>query len=84
MPLFLRPQTDLDRDGRFFYVHDAGGKVVGRIYRCDEPSTRRQENWFWGLSFHPGLGDVPSYGHEPTKELAMASFKARWLLSHPE
>lgn len=90
MPLFLRPQTDIDdQHGIFFYVHDAPGpgepgKVVGRVYRTEPLDSVRAESWFWGVSFFPTIGAIPHYGHAPTKELAMAAFKKRWLLSHPE
>ena len=81
--LILKRQPDTRPEEQFWYVQNERGKVVGRIFR-DTPgkSTGLTEWWFWGL-LHPyerGSGER-HYGNKPTREEAMAAFKARWQIS---
>jgi hypothetical protein len=53
-----------------------GDRDVGRIYRINTA----HEQWWWGVSFM--LTGRMSYGTAPTREDAMAAFRAeyeRWL-----
>lgn len=58
------------------YVVKHQGQVVGRLYHTN--STPTQVSWFWSVLITPQPADCR--GHEPTKEAAMAAFRARWDL----
>jgi hypothetical protein len=79
MPLVLR------RAQGYWYPHDYDvlddGRKVGRIYRINAAS----EIWWWGVSFQ--LTGRKSYGDAPTRDAAIAAFRAeyeRWLEEQPK
>jgi hypothetical protein len=83
MPLLLR-RAQGHRPGDWnpddFDVLD-DGREVGRIYRINAAT----EIWWWGVSFQ--LTGRKSYGDAPTREQAMAAFRAeyeRWLGEQPK
>ncbi len=86
MYLTLKRQPDTRPEDEFWYVIESKNeKLVGRIYRDAPGNLERNENWFWGL-LHPFErgSDERHYGNAKSKDEAMAAFKARWLLSHPD
>jgi hypothetical protein len=54
---------------------DAGGKVIGRIFRA--PQSPQDRPWFWTITER-----VPQWptqrGYAATREDAMADFEAAW------
>ena len=60
-----------------YLVFDSG-KRVGRIFFA-EAGAPKDAPWIWGMEFHhlPGRNG-PQYGQAPTREAAMAAFKAAW------
>ena len=82
MPLLLR-RAQGHRRGDWnphdFDVLD-DGREVGRIYRINAAT----EIWWWGVSFQ--LTGRKSYGDAPTRDAAMAAFRAeyeRWRAEQP-
>jgi hypothetical protein len=58
-----------------FRVFD-GGRYVGRIYQYNA------DFWFWSLALEVTEPATPPHGwHEPSREAAMARFKAAYLAS---
>lgn len=51
-----------------------GDRYVGRIFR---ENTHVGEQWFWGLDSSV-ISKRYLYGNAPTREAAMAAFRAAW------
>jgi hypothetical protein len=84
MPLVLRrAQGHRPGDDRGPHDYDVldDGREVGRIYRINAAT----EIWWWGVSFQ--LTGRKSCGRAPTRDDAMAAFKAeyeRWRAEQPK
>jgi hypothetical protein len=50
-----------------------GDRYVGRIFR---ENTNAVEQWFWGVD--SSVRGPYRYGNAPTREAAMAAFRAAW------
>ena len=51
------------------------GPVIGRIYKLSAAPTGNW--WFWAVQLFPAVG--ADSGSAPTREAAMAEFKAQWM-----
>lgn len=56
-------------------VGDTNGPILGRIFRA--PQSPKDRPWFWTISERAPQKPT-SRGYAPTREEAMADFKAAW------
>jgi len=61
------------------YVVLEDGKVVGRIML--HPQAPEGQPWFWTITAIKRSPSRYGHGYSPSREVAMANFKARWLQS---
>jgi hypothetical protein len=54
----------------------ADGVVVGRIFKANGAPVG--SSWMWTLAFGHHEDRMPTYGYEPTREAAMATFAKSW------
>ena len=54
-----------------------GGRVIGRIFLS--PQSPPDRNWMWTITAMEYPPTIQSRGYSPTREQAMADFKAQWL-----
>lgn len=90
MSLVLKPAYESSDPEIYFLVYlrlpGEEDKEVGRVFNQKNTSPPGATlTWFWGLSFpHYRGSKARHYGMADSAEEAMAAFKARWLLRHPE
>jgi hypothetical protein len=54
----------------------ADGAVIGRIMRA--AAAPEGTPWLWTLAFGHHEDRIPTHGHSPTREEAMAAFAKSW------
>ena len=62
-----------------YEVIDERGEKIGRMYRTD--TVGGGQAWTWTV-YGIAVWNSPPTGRAPTREQAMAAFKAAWGISH--